>query len=83
MEKMIQEKTAIENYPVKMQQLQDSIKTTSERNSTAKQSYLPEKLFKLSHAYILKDASGVGKKTEEEFYFDKDLKKVIKVHKVY
>ena len=77
------EKTTPGSYQAKISQLQDSIKTASERNSATKQSYLPEKLFKLSHAYILKDASGQEKKTEDEFYFDKDLKKVVKVHKVY
>lgn len=83
LEKMIPEKKTADTYQLKLNQLQDSIKAASEKNSGARQSYLPEKLFKLSHAYTLKDAAGQEKKTEEEFYIDKDLKKVVKVHKVY
>ena len=87
LEKLISEnKTAspaIAGYKIRLQQLQDSTTAKSERNNSAKQGYTPEKLFKLTHAYILKDKSGMEKKTEEEFYFDKDLKRVVKVHKVY
>jgi len=71
------------SFRKKMQQFQDSVTAKSERNNTAKQGYTPEKLFKITHAYTLKDKSGIEKKTEEEFYLDKDLKKVVKVHKVY
>jgi hypothetical protein len=70
-------------YQERLKQLTDSVTAKSDRNNTAKQGYTPEKLFKMSHAYILKSDAGVEKKTEEEFYIDKDLKKVVKVHKVY
>ena len=87
LEKMIGENKnaspAAAGFREKMQQFQDSITAKSERNNTAKQGYTPEKLFKITHAYTLKDKSGIEKKTEEEFYLDKDLKKVVKVHKVY
>jgi hypothetical protein len=64
-------------------QLQDSTVAKNERNKIAKQSYTPEKLFKLSHAYLLKAASGPDVKKEEYFFMDEALKKVIKVQKVY
>ncbi|MEO5891579.1 MAG: hypothetical protein ABIQ31_15110 [Ferruginibacter sp.] len=86
LEKIIKEnKTAAgsEEYKKRLQQLQDSTKAKSERNSSEKQSYTPEKLFKITHAYNVKDKQGIEKKTEDEFYFDKDLKKVLKVKKIY
>jgi len=85
LEKIISEsKTAAgDNHKIRLQQLQDSIKTISERNNAAKQTYIPEKIFKLTHAYIVKDKSGIEKKTEEAFYFDKDFKRIVKVNKIY
>lgn len=87
LEKMIRENkpasTEEGKYKERMLQLMDSSKAINERNNEAKQGYTPEKLFKMTHSYILKDKSGPEKKTEEEFYFDKDLKKVVKVNKVY
>ncbi|MCW3089482.1 MAG: hypothetical protein JWP81_551 [Ferruginibacter sp.] len=67
----------------RLQQLQDSVKIKSDRNNTEKQGYVPGKLFKMSHAYTVKDKAGLDKKTEDEFYFDKDLTRVVKVNKVY
>jgi flagellar basal body L-ring protein FlgH len=87
LEKMIKENKATSTdgdaYRKKLQQFLDSAKAINERNNTDKQAYIPGKLFKLSHAYKVKDKSGVEKQTEEEFYFDKDLKRVVKIHKVY
>jgi hypothetical protein len=86
LEKMIKENKnapGSDKYKARLQQLQDSTKVKNEKNSADKQSYIPEKLFKISHAYEVKDNSGVVKRTEDEFYFDKDLKRVVKVHKVY
>lgn len=87
LEKMIKEKKttppAGATYQERLQQLQDSINALNERNHTARQTYTPEQLFKITHAYIIKDDAGPDKKTEQEFYFDKDLKKVLKFHKVY
>lgn len=71
------------SYNSRLQELKDSIRAKGERNATGKQSYTPEKLFKMSHAYTLKDKAGLDKKIEEEFYMDKDLKKVLKVRRVY
>ena len=85
LEKLISENASPSSasYKTRLQEFKDSTTAKSERNNTAKQGYTPEKLFKLTHGYILKDKSGVEKKTEEEFYFDKDLKRVVKVHRVY
>src|SRR5665647_1965998 len=87
LEKMIKENktasTAGDTYKERLQQLLDSIKAKNERNNAYKQAYTPEKLFKMPHSYIVKDKSGLGKRTEDEFYIDKDLKRVVKVHKVY
>jgi hypothetical protein len=85
LEKTISESktAAADNYKVRLQQLQDSMKTISERNNASKQTYIPEKIFKLTHAYIVKDKSGIEKKTEEAFYFDKDFKRIVKVNKIY
>lgn len=63
--------------------LTDSTSAANERNNAGRQSYTPEKLFKMSHAYTLKDSLGLDKKTEAEFYIDKDLKTVVKMRKVY
>jgi hypothetical protein len=82
LEKLISENKTVA-YQERLKQLTDSVTAKSDRNNTAKQGYTPEKLFKMSHAYILKNDAGVEKKTEEEFYIDKDLKKVLKSHKVY
>ncbi|MBC7886866.1 MAG: hypothetical protein H7Z13_03195 [Ferruginibacter sp.] len=67
----------------RLQQLLDSTRALNDRNNSARQSYTPEQLFKMSHAYTVKDKAGLEIKTEDEFYFDKDLTKVLKVHKVY
>jgi len=75
--------SAANTYSSRLQELKDSVQAKSERNATAKQSYTPEKLFKMSHSYTVKDKAGLDKKTEEEFYFDKEMKKVLKVRKVY
>ena len=66
-------------YNEQIRQLQDSIKIVSERNSEAKQAYTPEKLYRMTHAYTLKNGAGEGKRTEDEFYIDKDFKKVVKM----
>ena len=68
---------------VRLQQLQDSSMTKNERNKVARQGYTPEKLFKLTHAYTLEDQGGNDKKTEAEFFIDKDLTRVVKMHKLY
>ena len=70
-------------YKVRLQQLQDSNIAKNERNKIARQGYTPEKLFKLTHAYTLKDQDGNDKKTEAEFFIDKDLTKVVKMHTLY
>lgn len=83
-EKMASEnKGSAGNYKEIVQQLTDSIKAKNERLRADKQSYTPEKLFKLTHSYKLKDKAGLAKTTEDEFYIDKDLTTVVKVHKVY
>lgn len=66
-----------------LQVFRDSIAAKSDRNSTAKQSYVPEKIFKISHSYSLKGNDKLGKKTEFEFYIDRELTKVLKTNKVY
>lgn len=67
----------------KIKILGDSISAKSERNATTKQSYVPEKLFKMSHAYNVKAKDGSPKKTEDEFYFDEAMTKVVKSKNVY
>ena len=87
LEKLVKENkvvsTDVNDYKKRLQQLMDSSGALNARNNEGKQAYTPEKLFKISHAYKIKDKSGLEKKTEDEFYFDKDLKRVVKVHKVY
>jgi hypothetical protein len=86
LEKLIKENSTpalTVNYQQLLKQLQDSTIARNERNKNAKQSYTPEKLFKLSHAYLLKAASGPDVKKEEYFFIDEGLKKVIKVQKAY
>ncbi len=87
LEKLISENkstsTETETYRNSLKKLQDSISVKNKRNSAAKQGYTPKEIFKISHTYIIKDKSGQEKKTEDEFYIDKELKKVLKVHKVY
>jgi len=70
-------------YLIQIKELKDSVSSKNERNKIIKQSYTPEKLFKLSHAYLIKAASGPDVKKEEYFFIDEGLKKVIKVQKVY
>jgi len=86
LQKMIQaDSTAAiaKTYKERIQMLQDSSTAQSEINKTARQGYTPEKLFKLTHAYNLSFKDGTEKKTEAEFFLDKDLTKVVKVHKLY
>jgi hypothetical protein len=86
LQKLIQENATpsiTATFKLLVNQLQDSAFAKNERNKIAKQSYIPEKLFKLSHAYLLKAASGPDVKKEEYFFIDEGLKKVIKVQKVY
>ncbi|MEO7769142.1 MAG: hypothetical protein ABIS01_17050 [Ferruginibacter sp.] len=71
----------VNSYKKTLEQLQDSINAKNDRKNRDKQGYTPEKLFKMSHAYTIKDKAGLDKKTEDEFYFDKDLKTVVKVNK--
>jgi len=81
LERLIKEdKTAVGGvYHERILQLQDSIKIIRERNSEAKQAYTPEKLYRMTHAYTLKDGAGEAKKKEDEFYIDKDFKKIVKM----
>ncbi len=83
LEQMIAENKAVADAKEKLQVLQDSISAMGIRNSSTKQSYLPKKLFKMSHAYNLKDKSGMDKKTEDEFYFNEELTEVVKSKNVY
>lgn len=86
LQKLINENIVSANLPTYQQivkQLQDSTLAKSERNKISKQSYVPEKLFKVSHAYLIKSASGPDVKKEEYFYIDEALQKVIKVQKLY
>ena len=83
LEKKQQENGADKTIGNRMQVLKDSITAKGERNSTIKQSYIPEKLFKISHAYIVKDKEGLEKKIEDEFYINKELTKVVKSKNVY
>ncbi|MEO6550261.1 MAG: hypothetical protein ABIN94_19815 [Ferruginibacter sp.] len=81
---LLQKTTVLDNSgKKKLEVILDSIKAKNQRNSAEKQSYVPGKLFKMTHDYTVKDETGIEKKTEDEFYFDKDLKSVVKVHKVY
>lgn len=70
-------------YKLTLQQLQDSSAAKNERNKIARQGYTPKKLFKLTHAYTLKDQDGNDKKTEAAFFIDEDLSKVVKVQKIF
>ena len=86
LEKLIQENATPSNtttYLLQIKHLQDSVIAKNEKNKITKQSYTPEKLFKLSHAYLIKAASGPDVKKEEFFFIDEGLKKVIKIQKVY
>ena len=74
---------AVKGYRQTLQQLQDSTTAKNEWNKTTRQGYTPEKLFKITHAYTLKDQDGNDKKTESAFFIDKDLTKVVKVEKNY
>jgi hypothetical protein len=68
---------------VRLQELRDSSTAQNERNKIARQGYTPEKLYKLTHAYNLKDQYGNDKKTEAEFFIDEHFTKVVKMHKLY
>jgi len=85
LEKIIKENTSVITKATKdsLTQLLERATTKIERNKAAKQGYTPEKLYKLTHAYTVLDAEGHEKKNEAEFYIDNDLKKVVKVVKVY
>jgi hypothetical protein len=84
LEKIIRENKAAENASREsLQQLIGRANAKSESNRSDKQGYVPEKLFKLTHAYTIEDETGAGKKTEDEFFIDKDFKQVVKVIKVY
>ena len=67
----------------RLQQLQDSSLAKNEANKNIRQGYTPEKLYKLTHAYTLKDGDGNEKKTEAAFFIDKDFTRVVKVEKLY
>jgi len=83
LQKMITADATAAGYKERLQQLQDSSAAKSERNKIAKQSYIPEKLFKLTHAYTVDDKDDIEHKTESEFFIDKELTRVVKMHKVY
>ena len=51
----------------------------NEKNKADKQSYLPEKLFKLTHTYTIQDKPGLEKNITDAFFLDKDLKRVVKI----
>jgi hypothetical protein len=76
-------KAAASANRLSLQQLTDRVNAKLESNKEAKQAYVPEKLFKLTHAYTLQEKDGQEKKTEDAFFIDKDLKRVVKVVKVY
>lgn len=81
-EKIMKEDKAVgeATYKDKLQSLQDSIQAISRRKSEARQAYSPEKLFKLRHAYKFKNKAGVETNSEDEFYFDKDVTKIVKTN---
>jgi hypothetical protein len=70
-------------HKLTLQQLQDSSIAKNERNKIARQGYTPAKLFKITHAYTLKDQDGNDKKTEAAFFINEDLTKVVKVEKIF
>lgn len=82
LEKMIKENNATgeKTYKNKLQLLQDSTQAINERKSAAKQAYSPEKLFKLTHTYKFKNKAGEEIKTEEAFYFDENMTKIVKIN---
>jgi hypothetical protein len=70
-------------YKTRMERLNDSVNVKTETINSDKRNYVPEQLFKLTHAYKVKEKSGIEKTTEEAFYFDKNFKKIVKVEKIY
>jgi len=67
----------------KFQKLQDSTSSKIESNKLAKQGYTPEKLYKLTHAYTLRDKNDNDIKHEDAFFIDEALTKVVKVKKIF
>jgi len=66
-----------------LQQLVDSSTAKKAANKIIRQGYTPEKLYKITHAYTVKDDDGNEKKTESAFFIDKDFTRVVKVEKIY
>lgn len=65
-------------YAKNLQQMTDSAKLRDEVIRTAKRGYTPPKLFKMTHSFKAKDASGIESVNKVEYYFDKDFKAIMK-----
>lgn len=70
-------------YNTRRQQLLDSAAAKNDLIHAGKRVYVPEQLPKITHAYKLIEKSGGEKTTEDEFYFDKDFKRIVKIKKLY
>ncbi len=69
-------------YKQRMQALAGSTQALRVSINQVKMSYVPQQLYKLTHSYKMKAKSGIETVTEDAYYFDKDVTKIIKVTKV-
>lgn len=63
--------------------LSHNIEAINDSIQSGKRAYVPEQIFKMSHAYKITDASGVTKTKEDAYYIDAQFTRIIKVQKVY
>ncbi len=66
-------------YKQTLAQLQSSRQALREGIGSGKMAYVPQQLFKLTHTYKIKEASGIEKSSEDAYYFDTAVTRIIKV----
>ncbi len=63
--------------------LTHNIEAINDSIQSGKRAYVPEQIFKMSHAYKITDPSGVTKTKEDAYYIDAQFTRIIKVQKIY
>lgn len=69
-------------YKQQVTQLESNSQALRDSVNNGKMAYVPQQLFKLTHSYKIKNASGTEEVTEDAYYFDTAVTRIIKVARI-
>ena len=69
-------------YKQQVTQLEKNIQALRDSISGAKMAYVPQQLFKLTHSYKIKAGDGTETLTEDAYYFDTAVTRIVKVRPI-